>query len=294
MLYYLFLQNNFIHFVIFFLLFFYIQYHCGFLINPATLTAPSMILSDGSSSTSTMLANQLCEWVINPYAYAYLVKTNLNSSEVASSSGKIINSTIISGKIIDGNSKHHSDKININSLTSTKANTVKTTSNNGIQRTLVLEFSSSNLMGATIAVYDGSNTQGRLLWQCNNCNVIPNPVISISNTLCVSYSSLSNPTGTGFLGFYWEILEDTSVWQDSSGGIILDIPNDIVITNSTGNNTVMWYLPATTIPSNLTYQPRYFNNDISHRLDDLIVDGRVLESGSVFSSYVDTGMYTLF
>ena len=40
--------------------------HCGFTNNPAYLKAPSMIFTDGSSSTSSMYSSQYCEWYISP------------------------------------------------------------------------------------------------------------------------------------------------------------------------------------------------------------------------------------
>ena len=40
------------------------NYHCGFTTNPSNISAPSMVLSDGSPSTSAMYYNQACEWQI--------------------------------------------------------------------------------------------------------------------------------------------------------------------------------------------------------------------------------------
>ena len=40
--------------------------HCGFATNPAVMTSPSMIFSDGSSSSTRMFPNQACEWLIKP------------------------------------------------------------------------------------------------------------------------------------------------------------------------------------------------------------------------------------
>ena len=40
--------------------------HCGFLSNPTTMHAPSMVFTDGSSSTRNMYSNQYCEWLIKP------------------------------------------------------------------------------------------------------------------------------------------------------------------------------------------------------------------------------------
>lgn len=41
-------------------------YHCGFLNNPAILTAPSMIFSDGSASIERMYSAQICQWIVRP------------------------------------------------------------------------------------------------------------------------------------------------------------------------------------------------------------------------------------
>jgi hypothetical protein len=78
------------------------QYRCGLSSNPTTLTAPSMALSDGSLSTSSMLPNQLCEWVLNPY--------NSTSSTGSSSSHVVVleflRSDLTGGKVevYDGSS----------------------------------------------------------------------------------------------------------------------------------------------------------------------------------------------
>jgi hypothetical protein len=42
------------------------NFHCGFAVNPATVTAPSMVLTDGSSSTENMYSGQYCEWLVQP------------------------------------------------------------------------------------------------------------------------------------------------------------------------------------------------------------------------------------
>lgn len=42
------------------------NYHCGFSLNPLTLSFDSWIISDGSPSTHVVYSNQRCEWIINP------------------------------------------------------------------------------------------------------------------------------------------------------------------------------------------------------------------------------------
>jgi cubilin len=46
------------------------NFHCGFAVNPARMTAPSMVFSDGSGSASPLYSDQLCEWIIEPNAVA--------------------------------------------------------------------------------------------------------------------------------------------------------------------------------------------------------------------------------
>ncbi|KAJ1421699.1 hypothetical protein B484DRAFT_120343 [Ochromonadaceae sp. CCMP2298] len=41
-------------------------YHCGFVTNPARMSAPSMVFTDGSDSHTALYGAQLCEWVIEP------------------------------------------------------------------------------------------------------------------------------------------------------------------------------------------------------------------------------------
>jgi hypothetical protein len=40
--------------------------HCGFPYNPGRVTAPSMVITDGSSTTGNMYYNQHCEWIVSP------------------------------------------------------------------------------------------------------------------------------------------------------------------------------------------------------------------------------------
>lgn len=97
-----------------------------------------------------MASNQLCQWVINPYAF--------------------------SGPNDTG----------------------------GLQRTVVLEFTASDLIGASITVYDGSDNTGQLLWNCNGCQNVPRPIISISSSLYVVFSSAAGGVkGMGFSAVYW-------------------------------------------------------------------------------------------
>jgi hypothetical protein len=42
------------------------NFHCGFAVSPARLTAPSMVFTDGSGSETAVFSNQHCEWVIDP------------------------------------------------------------------------------------------------------------------------------------------------------------------------------------------------------------------------------------
>eukprot|EP00981_Chlorochromonas_danica_P013128 scaffold5903_cov165-Ochromonas_danica.AAC.3 len=49
------------------------NYRCGMLTSPVTLTAPSMIFSDGSSSTEAIYSAQRCSWLIQPYIVATMV-----------------------------------------------------------------------------------------------------------------------------------------------------------------------------------------------------------------------------
>jgi len=43
------------------------NYHCGFTTNPALLTAPSMVITDGSASAENVYLNQYCEWTLEPW-----------------------------------------------------------------------------------------------------------------------------------------------------------------------------------------------------------------------------------
>jgi hypothetical protein len=55
-------------------------YNCGFEANPATLTAPSNIVTNGGG---TMLPKQSCQWIINPYGYAYPPSTGAATGGVS-------------------------------------------------------------------------------------------------------------------------------------------------------------------------------------------------------------------
>ena len=44
------------------------NFHCGFAVNPARMTAPSMVFSDGSGTLNPLYGDQLCEWLLEPTA----------------------------------------------------------------------------------------------------------------------------------------------------------------------------------------------------------------------------------
>ena len=246
-----------------------------------------MILSDGSA-LSEMASNQKCQWFVNPYAIISPI-SNLVSKNVFEN---LNNSSLEENEIRDNklgtlNNEKNKSKNNNNIVKSLDKNHVQL---NSITRTIIVEFLESNLIGGQIAVYDGIDGKGILLWKCNECTIIPRPIISISSTIFVDFSTDKNsPKGQGFQIIYWQILSSSLTWQDSTGGYILETPLSVNF-NTTNNNSFSWYLPASNIQSNLIFQPRYSYTDISSVLTDLVVDGR--RAGTDFESYKDTGTWS--
>ena len=186
---------------------------------------------------------------------------------------------------IDDPDRNNGNGSKIDAIRSLDNNHVQLTS---VKRTMILEFLDSNLLGGQIAVYDGIDGKGIPLWKCNECTIVPRPIISISSTIFVDFSTNKNsPKGQGFQAVYWEILSASLNWQDSTGGFILETPISVNFNNTNNDNNFTWNLPASNVQSNLIFQPRYSYTDISSVLTDLVVDGR--RAGTDFESYKDTG-----
>jgi hypothetical protein len=218
------------------------------------MTAPSMILSDGSTSAGPMALGLNCQWIIDPYVY--------NFPSAASQTGG----------------------------TGTGAWTETALT----QRTVVLEILKSSLIGGTLAVYDGRNASGTLLWKCTGCNVIPRPIVSKSSALFVTLSTVSaGAIGNGFRAVYWTMNQGSSAWRDSTTGLVLDVPPSYTQDDSTSNKTSYWHLTATPAWSNIKLSPRYATSSskFSNTLVDTIIDGR--PTGATFQSFVDSSRHSV-
>eukprot|EP01041_Mallomonas_annulata_P004375 gene4376-8716_t len=158
------------------------NHNCGIHRNPALVRAPSMIITDGSASSSSMYSNQLCEWLIKPS--------------------------------LDGDKSVGRDEAN---------------------QLVVLEVLLSDLIGASLNIYDGTSDTGVLIWKCTGCNTVPALLVAHTGNVFVRFRSRDLPNtalGKGFRMSYWtKIIPSTSpfyvpsVSQESPKNV-LELPVD--------------------------------------------------------------------
>jgi hypothetical protein len=87
---------------------------------------------------------------------------------------------------------------------------------------------------------------------------------------------------------YWGINSPPKTWQETTSGLVLDVPPDIEFDDEISNSTLAWYLTAKSEGLKIVFYPRYNSLDVSGQLSGLPIDGRV--AGSSYESYVDTGI----
>lgn len=248
--------------------------HCGIGVNPATMTAPSMMFTDGSTKEGKLYLNQLCEWVIAPSN----VKHYYNLSDWVPPL-PLTNKTAVPTAA----------PTTWSSSSSIPASDVHDTY--GI---IAMEFLESDLAGATLEVYDGVDDSSRstLLWKCMGCSVKPRTLIAHSGNMFVRYnsqqatSSSSNPTassdmGMGFRAVYWT-MEPNAVYNQvtDAQGRLLELPYDFTVEATKENYTVGWDLGISEKPSTLIFPPfieiANISSAASHTLDGRSDDSRFL------------------
>jgi hypothetical protein len=201
--------------------------HCGFTNNPAYLSAPSMIFTDGSSSLTNMYPNQYCEWYISP-------------------------------PIADNN------------------------------RVLVLDFLEQDLVGANLKIFD-KQQNGKLLWECNECRVLPRPILSTTGSIFITFktsdtSMTQQILGKGFRAIYYTIASKS--WLTSANTRTLELPHKKLMPMDLDNTTLAWKLTATNMESTLAYYPRVSTTLRANSVDK-VIDGR--PDKSYFSPLKTTG-----
>jgi hypothetical protein len=75
------------------------NYHCGFPTNPATLTSPSMRITDGSASADPVYESEYCEWTLSPPnstgVFFFFTRFDLTDATVDIYDGPISTGTLI-------------------------------------------------------------------------------------------------------------------------------------------------------------------------------------------------------
>jgi hypothetical protein len=217
------------------------NYHCGFINNPMKLTAPSMIFTDGSSTSQAMSPNSRCDWLIQPEIYGNY------------------NSTIRS---LDGQTKKESgDFTTVIEFVSCDLK--------GGELFIYGKKPTNSLRNYT------DTSDDILLWSCVGCSIIPRPILIHSmETIYIKFRTLDLPgsLGDGFLAFYWTTtVED---WRSSSASsseidnsLVLELPDKVTIDNSINNYTTAYHFVVNTpnvsqfsfLSSNLPQQTQLVN-----------------------------------
>lgn len=234
-------------------------YHCGFINNPAVLTAPSFIFSDGSSSIQAMAAGQLCEWLIQPQIYQ-------NYSNTASTP-----------KTETPENPQVSDFITVIEFLSLDLT--------GGEIYIYAKDKSDSLSTINQA-YANVSAKDTLLWSCQGCTVLPRPIIINSvQTIYVKFSTASSTTilGSGFTAFYWTTTLDD--WRNCNssnpndrGSIMLEVPDGVILDHSMNNRSTSFHLSVSSSLSSLSFYPTYQATDTITLNNQEVFDGRTAAS----------------
>ena len=107
-------------------------------------------------------------------------------------------------------------------------------------RILVIDFLEQDLIGASLIIYD-NQIGGPVLWECNQCRVIPRPILSLSGSVYVSFTtsdSLSRSSlGKGFRAVYYTIT--SKAWIASLNNKVLGKMIIIIETSSTSSSIII-------------------------------------------------------
>lgn len=120
-------------------------------------------------------------------------------------------------------------------------------------RVLVIDFLEQDLIGGDLQIFDGRK-DGPLLWKCNECQTIPRPIISLTGSVFVVFTTAApRVMGMGFRAVYYTIA--SKAWLSSSNTKTLELPSQEVMDMNLNNRTLTWQLIATDVESTLTYYP---------------------------------------
>jgi hypothetical protein len=159
---------------------------------------------------------------------------------------------------------------------------------------LVLEFLYMDLRGASLQVFMGTSpTPDTLLWKCQNCQIIPKPLISNKGSLYIHYTSEdgTNTMGKGFKAIYWTVngtMTNDLHRNKKNLGKVLEIPPGIKMNADENNQTMSWHLGFTDNFNNrIQYYPRIISNQIKdkHEMDLKVRDGRNPMTTSDYQSF---------
>ena len=138
------------------------------------------------------------------------------------------------------------------------------------------------MTGAFLEVYSGTEVIGdNLLWTCNNCAVVPKPIISDKGGMVLRFRTWPSgyPKGDGFRAVYWN-MNDTAGHQvydyNHGNGTVLEMPPGYTLQGTENNMTSAWVLGLDSSVSTVRFHPRLKSNvttDIA-QMDSLSRDGR--------------------
>ena len=160
-----------------------------------------------------------------------------------------------------------------------------------------------DLLGAQLEVFDGTSESGRLLWRCEQCSMMPFPLISFSGSVFVRFRSQdSSRLGLGFRASYWTMTVTPSspyydAMRNQSSQFILELPNQYRFgqmgaasssfthpSDDTNHTRSAFVLETSASRRSMTYSPSLISAP-SGRLGVLRRDGRPPAS-SLYSPYV--------
>lgn len=231
------------------------QYHCGFHGTTQTMTAPSMILSDGSSSSGSLAPGLQCQWLIDPYAFNFPTADAQSGGTGTGATSTGIQRTVV--------------------LEILKSDLIGGT---------LSVYEGRNTSGTLLWQCSGCSVIPRPIISKSSALVV---TLTTSSTgpkgkgFRAVYWTM-NQASTA-----WRDTDTTT------NGLVLDVPPAYTQDDSKSNTSSYWHLTATPMTSNIKLSPRYTStpSSYSNSLTDTIIDGR--PAGTTFESYIDTSRHSI-
>lgn len=212
-------------------------YHCGFVADPATLTAPSMVLTDGAQS---MLQGQSCQWIINPYGYAFPAADST------------------SGGAGTGNTQGAPRTVVLEFLVSSMSGGT------------IEVFDGANSTGTLLWRCAGCNVVPRPIVSTSTALFVRYTTTSAKTSKGAGFLAVYWVVAKA--ASEWQNVKQT----EETSGYMLEMPAGLGLTDNLLNTTAAWHLPATTLLSEVSLSPQYADTEATWNaaLMDTVVDGR--------------------